>query len=115
MRCWLTHQLADEPTPPIPPRPFMVEHVARHLFWCFVVFSVVVIAMLSPLVYFGCVLLKQWGAAGVEATKALQVVNRNCDGGKEACGTLADVNRRCTRYAAHSVRSRSPRSTRTRN
>jgi hypothetical protein len=28
----------------------------------------------------------------MEATKALQVVNRNCDGGKEACGTLADVN-----------------------
>lgn len=94
MRCWLTRQLAQTPssTPSIPARPFMVEDVARHLLWCFFVFSVVTIFMLAPLVYFGCALLKQWTVAGVEATKTFQAVNRNCDGGKEACGTLADVN-----------------------
>jgi hypothetical protein len=87
MRCWITRKLA--PSCPTHDRWHAVE---RKLFWLAVAWFCLAIATLAPLVYFGSCALKQWGAAGVEATKALQVVNANCDGGKEKCGTLADLN-----------------------
>jgi hypothetical protein len=89
MRCWLTRQSSEVPQVQPPPTPIDWE---RRLFWLIIAFFVLVVATVAPLTYFGCALLKQWTVAGVEATKALQVVNSNCDGGKEKCGTLADLN-----------------------
>jgi hypothetical protein len=95
MRCWLTRQLTQAPqesqTPQVQVPPPSINW-ERRLFWLIIAFFVLVVATVAPITYFACALLKQWSTVGTEATKALQVVNRNCDGGKEACGTLADVN-----------------------
>ena len=86
MRCWLTRQSSQVQTPPT------AINWERRLFALAIAWFLLAVCAIAPPVFYGCYALKQWGAAGVETTKALQVVNRNCDGGKEACGTLADVN-----------------------
>jgi hypothetical protein len=79
----------------IPARPFMVpgnesdwRRLEQRMFWL----AVAAMVILACVADAACYALRQWGAAGAEAAKTFQAINRNCDGGKEACGTLADVN-----------------------
>ena len=102
MRCWLTRKHSAPPTSPVPPPPPANLHSLSRadLLWLCVAGLSIVVLLAAPMVYFACVALHQWGTAGTEASKTFETLNRNCDGGKEACGTLADVNQ-----TLHTIRS----------
>jgi len=84
MACWLSHKYTAPPN--------QCSLTRGDLLSLSIAWIVLAAVIAGSAAHFACAALNQWGTAGTEAAKAFETMNRNCDNGKESCGTLADLN-----------------------